>query len=469
MGHQRRYERMHRARDGRGGRRRLWTVLAGLVALAVAGLVTLRTGSPPRVALHSDLPGIGRRTTVEAEIGEPSRGLYRVRLELLQGERVELLAERQYSPRPAWQLWGGDMVAADALAAAVGTELQQHLEAGDAVVRASAWPAPTWLRHPPPVVEEMVLPVRLRPPTLELLSTQHYPTQGGVGAVAYRVGESAVSDGVEVGTDWFPGYPLPGAPAGERFALFAVPADLAGAEAIRLVASDDVRNRAERAFVDRLRSRRYRADTINVEDAFIERVAPEIEAQTPDLETAGSLLDRFLAINRDLRVENRTALAALAADSRPEPLWRGSFLALPNGKAMAGFGDHRTYLYGGQPVDEEDHLGVDLASVRHAEVPAANDGIVLHAGFFGIYGNAVVLDHGCGLATLYGHLSSLEVAVGDSVARGQILGHTGATGLAGGDHLHFGVFLQGHAVDPVEWWDGDWIRQSIDAKLGSAP
>jgi len=67
--------------------------------------------------------------------------------------------------------------------------------------------------------------------------------------------------------------------------------------------------------------------------------------------------------------------------------------------------------------------------------------------------------------SLYGHLSSFSVKAGDTVEKEQELGRSGMTGLAGGDHLHFGVYLDGVAVLPVEWWDAKWIRDNIEPKL----
>ncbi len=141
---------------------------------------------------------------------------------------------------------------------------------------------------------------------------------------------------------------------------------------------------------------------------------------------------------------------------------------MPNGQVMARFGDRRTYRYGGEEVDRQVHLGYDLASVRRAEVPAANAGTVVAARFLGIYGNVVVIDHGYGLLSLYGHLSSIDVSEGEAIERGRTVGRTGVTGLAGGDHLHFGMFLHGVAVDPVEWLDADWIENRIASKLSPA-
>jgi murein DD-endopeptidase MepM/ murein hydrolase activator NlpD len=141
---------------------------------------------------------------------------------------------------------------------------------------------------------------------------------------------------------------------------------------------------------------------------------------------------------------------------------------IPNGKVMAAFADRRTYLYKGKVIDHQDHLGYDLAVTKQCPVPAANDGVVVYARYFGIYGNAILIDHGFGLMTIYGHLSSISVKEGQTVAKGDIIGRTGETGLAGGDHLHFSTILQGLPVNPIEWCDGHWIRDRIAAKLGSA-
>ena len=111
------------------------------------------------------------------------------------------------------------------------------------------------------------------------------------------------------------------------------------------------------------------------------------------------------------------------------------------------------------------HLGYDLAVTRRYPVGAANSGTVVFAGSLGIYGNTVIIDHGFGLCSLYSHLSSVAAASGDAVTKGGILGRTGETGLAIGDHLHYGVYVHGVAVLPLEWWDAKWIRDNITGKL----
>ena len=85
----------------------------------------------------------------------------------------------------------------------------------------------------------------------------------------------------------------------------------------------------------------------------------------------------------------------------------------------------------------------------------------------GIYGNCVIVDHGLGVTSLYAHLSRIDVREGDLLEKDQRLGLSGATGLAGGDHLHFAVMVGSTYVDPKEWWDPKWVREHIEARLAT--
>lgn len=440
----------------------------GAVALASAVfLAALRAGPPPSIEIKPSGPAIGRKTLVTVTVVEPSRGLAGFRVELVQGDRVERLAERRHSPRAAWAFWGAK-TERDSVTVEIGRDAVKSLKAGPATVRVVASRAAAWLRRPDPVVEETALPVRLTPPSLQILSTATYVSQGGCEAVVYRAGETAIRDGVRSGGRWFPGGALPGGGPRDRFALFTVPYDTADVSGVRLVAEDDAGNAAEMPFVDKFFPKRLPTATFELPDSFLGKVVPEIISQTVGFADRGGLLQNYLAINRDLRRENAAELARLCEGSKPAFLWSRSFVALRNAKVMESFATRRTYVYQGRVVDRQDHLGWDLAATRAVPVPAANRGVVLLARYLGIYGNSVVLDHGYGLATLYGHLSSIDVKEGQEVEQGATLGRTGETGLAGGDHLHFSVLLQGIPVDPGEWVDGHWIRDRIARKLGPA-
>ena len=149
--------------------------------------------------------------------------------------------------------------------------------------------------------------------------------------------------------------------------------------------------------------------------------------------------------------------------------WSGKFLRMPAAAKQAGFADHRTYKYNGKIIDHQVHLGLDLASVAHAPVPAANNGVVAFSGLLGIYGKTVLIDHGFGLFSMYSHLNRSDVSKGQEVSKGEILGRTGSTGLAGGDHLHFSILVNNTFVNPIEWWDADWIKNNILSKLEAVP
>jgi murein DD-endopeptidase MepM/ murein hydrolase activator NlpD len=445
---------------------KVFWVLAGLVLAAFVALGIFRVGGQPDVKIEPGMPAIGKRTPVKIEISEPRRGLTRVKVEMLQGSNAVVLADKNYPASSQFSFWRAN-TAKDVLHVEAGKKNMPALTGGAATIRVTVDRSGTWLRHPDPAVQEISLPVRLTPPVLQVTSIQTYVAQGGSEAVVYRVGESAVRDGVRAGSWFFPGYSLPGGGKQDRFAIFAVPYDMERPD-VRLVAEDAGGNEAETAFVDKFFPKPFKSDSLEISDAFLAKVVPEILAQSPDITDRGNLLDSYLAINGELRHKNAESLISLAQKSKPQFLWSKPFFMIPNGKVMAGFGDRRTYQYQGKVIDHQIHLGYDQAVTKQSPVPAANDGIVVYAKYFGIYGNAVVIDHGYGLMSICGHLSSISVAEGQKVSRGDVIGKTGETGLAGGDHLHFSTLLQGLPVNPKEWWDGHWIKDRIAKKLGPA-
>jgi murein DD-endopeptidase MepM/ murein hydrolase activator NlpD len=436
-----------------------------LVFIAVGAFAGFYSGAAPKVTVKPAFPGIGRRTPIQIRIEDPQR-VEKVRVEVVQNAEARPVMEKTFEPQPAWKMWGSPPPVT--LAVEIGRETVQGLRAGEATIRVTAERAGSLFRRPDPVVAEVKLPVRLAPPALQVTSSFHYVNQGGAEAVVYRVGEGAVKDGVQAGDWWFPSFPLPGNDKQMRFALFAVPYDLSDPSKVHLVAEDEVGNRAEVGFIDKFTPRPIHTDTIQVSDAYMNTVVPPILSQSPEIADKGDLLQNYLQINRDLRKKNAETLKQMAQKSERKFLWNQPFLPMRNAKITAAFADRRTYVYNGKAIDQQDHLGFDMASVEHDAIQASNTGKVVLARFFGIYGNAVVIDHGYGLFSLYGHLSSIGVKEGQAVQRGQEIGRSGKTGLAGGDHLHFTLLLQGLPVSPVEWWDPHWIQDRVARKLGPA-
>ena len=302
------------------------------------------------------------------------------------------------------------------------------------------------------------------PPRLELLSSPASIVQGGSGLVRYRVSPEATKHGVRIDSHFFPGFPAPD--ENGMFALIGFPYNVKPGTPIQLVADDGFGNEALLDVDYHVQPKVWRTRRIRVTDRFIRKAVLPIIAQTPDIQDQGDALKNFLEVNHTLRSKNSQTIAKLAEESQPKFLWKGAFRQLPGSQVEASFADHRNYVYQGKIVDTQDHLGFDLAVTRHYPVQAANDGLVVFADYLGIYGNTIVIDHGFGLQSLYAHLSSFQVHKGDAVHTGQAIAHSGTTGLAAGDHLHFSLVLDGVQVNPLEWWDPHWVQTRISEPLG---
>jgi murein DD-endopeptidase MepM/ murein hydrolase activator NlpD len=315
--------------------------------------------------------------------------------------------------------------------------------------------------------------VRLEPPRISVVSTHHYVNHGGTEFVVYRATPSDVASGVRVGDVEYPGFPVNSADPAVKAAFFALLYDQDLRTKILAFARDEGGNEATASFIDNVFEKPQKKSRIELDDKFVGRVVPEIIEHSPELKLAppaagADMIPAFLEVNGELRRRNADQIAALAKNTSPSRLWDGPFVQLGNSKVEAAFADHRTYIYKGKDVDHQVHLGFDLAVTSHVPVVAANAGLVLNASWLGIYGNCVIIDHGMGVQSLYGHLSSFDVKVGDRVTRGQTIGRSGMTGLAGGDHLHFTMLVNGRMVNPVEWWDPHWIQDRVMRKLGES-
>ncbi|WP_025209470.1 M23 family metallopeptidase [Hippea sp. KM1] len=206
--------------------------------------------------------------------------------------------------------------------------------------------------------------------------------------------------------------------------------------------------------------RPIRKSKINITDSFIKTKVWTI-LQREGIQKKENLIQDFLYVNRKIREKNTETIRKICSNSEPRFLWKGRFLQLKDSKVTAKFNDERLYYYKGELKDTKFHKGYDLASIRNARVNAANSGKVVFEGYLGVYGNTIIIDHGFGVFSLYGHLQSFLVKEGDFVKRGQYIAITDTTGLAGGDHLHFDIIVDGYYVDPIEWWDRHWIKTHI--------
>jgi murein DD-endopeptidase MepM/ murein hydrolase activator NlpD len=446
-----------------------------IVLLAAGGAYVLagRQGGPS-IEIAKPEKFVGMSTPVEVAIGAPAANLKTIKIVFEQdGKQTTLYAaDNGQVAGDGVKLDGPDKLR---ITRTVGKQTVPDLKTGPARILVTASrPVMRGLRTLESTATRDVK-VRLERPQVSIVSSKHYINLGGAEMVVYRAVPADVTSGVVVGDVEYPGYPASGASAVEgvklddptlRIAFFSLLYDQDLKTPIRLFARDEAGNTGRGDFDYTTFPKPFKNSRIELDDKFLDRVVPAILAGTTEVKPEGDNLAKFLVINGELRRKNAEKIASFARQSAPEILWRGIvFHPFTNNAVESAFADRRTYMYKGKQVDQQTHLGFDLASFTGMKIQAANRGKVVFAEELGIYGNCVILDHGMGVQSLYGHLSSIGVKAGDMVEKEQELGRSGMTGLAGGDHLHFTMLVNGHMVNPVEWWDQHWIQDRILRKL----
>lgn len=300
------------------------------------------------------------------------------------------------------------------------------------------------------------------PPKISLLHAERYIRNGGSGIVIYQTTGGAVEHGAEFGGHFHKGYLINEKQENVYIAYIALPYDAEEIGKAAVMAKDAAGNSTSYPFTPVFKKEEKKFDRINVGDSFLSAKIPEFSQYYPEM--TGDMKEKYIYTNTTIRLANNAKIAELCQHPISERLWEGRFIRMA-GASRAGFADYRTYFYNGKEIDKQVHLGMDIASTRRAEVKAANKGKVVFADYLGIYGNMVLLDHGQGVFSLYSHLSKIEVVVDDVIDQGVVLGLTGKTGMAGGDHLHFSMLVNGVFVTPKEWWDQQWIDVTIDGPL----
>jgi murein DD-endopeptidase MepM/ murein hydrolase activator NlpD len=447
---------------------RWFLVLLVLAALAFGAAYYL-AGSAAGPAIVINQPTIiGRTGTLDVTIDAPAAKLTALNVQLEQKGRTFQVVDLVSA--------GGDSLKRNGdrihITRPIGKTAFPELESGPARITVTASrPVLRGLRQ---VSSESVrdVQVRLTPPRVSVVSTHHYVNQGGAEMLVYRVSPPDVESGVRVGEMIFPGFPGKGAGLNDpelKVAFFALLFNQQADTPMEVFARDVAGNEARAQFEHRVFPKVFRTSRIPVDDKFLSRVVPPILQSSPQIQAPeNDLLPAFLKINNDLRRLNNETIAAQARKTAPAILWEGAFQTLGGSQVESSFADFRTYMYDRKEVDRQVHLGFDLAKTANAPVTAANNGTVVFAEELGIYGNAVIVDHGLGVQSLYGHLASFAVKDGDTVKKGQTLGNSGQTGLAGGDHLHFSMLVNGQFVNATEWWDSHWMEDRVMRKLRDA-
>jgi murein DD-endopeptidase MepM/ murein hydrolase activator NlpD len=434
------------------GRSKLLKFLLGTLLVALVGLAGayffLAEREPPTVSLSPDRDHVSPQTEFSLEIADPGSGLASVSVTASQDGPEKTLVKESFDRAV------GRVTRSFRLANHGFDDGQVLLQVS---VRDASWS--NLLRG-----NVMTRPVKVsldsQPPQITLESFSHNLNRGGSGLAGFTVSEEVSRAGIAVGDYFFPAYRQDN---GLYLCFFSFPFNAEpGQDRPLVIAEDKAGNTSRAGFHYYVNDKRFARTQIPISDNFLQTKMVQFESRYPNQK---EFLDLFLKVNRDLRQKNRQQLLDIARDTVAEPLWSDRFLRQPGAARRAAFGTRRTYVYQGERIDRQTHLGVDLASVARDEVPAANDGRIAYAGWLGIYGQIVIIDHGLGVQTMYAHLSQVQVSKGQRISKGDILGRTGATGLAGGDHLHFAALVSGVPVNPVEWWDQAWIENNILPKL----
>ena len=391
---------------------------------------------------------LGQATPVTVHVQDP-RGV----------RSVTAIVEQNGVQYPVWELAQPSAAADSTWSLVAGIKTTPQLRDGKAklIVEATS----NDLRRKTTRIEREVTVVT-QPPTVSVDSEQHYLYLGMADLATFNVAGSWTEAGVRVGDQTFRAWPMPGGKPG-LFSLFAFAWNMPPGTIPMVFASNGAGNDVTSPIVFQFPKKeqpKYTAHDMQVSDGFLQKVVGEL-----DPNGSGDPVARFIKINNEMRRANNQTLSDLRLKTADKFLFSQPFARQSHSQAEATFADVRSYIYKGKKIDQQVHLGYDLAVTQHVGVEASNDGRVVYAAPLGIYGNCIVVDHGYGLQTIYGHLSHIAVHEGDMVKRGQVMGQSGMTGMAGGDHIHFAMQLDGVQIDPKEWWDSHWIKDHVARRV----
>ena len=426
---------------------------AAIVVLiaAIFFMLPFLEGGAPAIKLTPDIKAIGQGQTFTVTVTDQKSGLQSVLVNLTQNGKTHVLASVSY---PAKGPSSQDIP--------VKIDPFMKLADGPATLQITAVDAS--FRENKATLNKPVY-IDFMPTQIFLLNTMNHVNPGGVCVVLYRTSEPVVESGVFVNETFFKAYPITVSGKPCYVGYFAIPMDASEREPrIRAFVKDQGQNETSANIRFILKKKTFRSDKVNLSDNFLQQKMPDFQTMVPELR-GKPLVDVFIYVNTKMREDNFKTIQAICRKSQPQALWDGPFLRMKDGAPMALFGDRRQWIFEGREIGESIHEGIDLASTEQAPIQAANSGVILFAGSLGIYGNTVIIDHGLGMISLYGHLSSIQVKEGQPVKTGDMIGKTGMSGLAGGDHLHYGIMVGGQFVNPIEWWDPHWIADNVKKKV----
>ena len=427
--------------------RKVFVVVLVILVLLSIGLLIARSATPV-VDVPSPVTSLGQTTPITVHVRDP-RGIRRLVASVEQNGVQYHVWEAAQPSRVTDGIWNFTVAGINSTPQLKEGKAKLILEAtsNDLLRRTGRW--------------EREVTVVTRPPVVSVDSDQHYLYLGMADLATFNVSGVWAEAGVRVGDQTFRAWPMPSARPG-FFSLIAFAWNMPPNTVPLVYASNGAGSVTSPIMFQfpKKEQPKYTVHDLQVSDGFMQKVVGEL-----DPNGSGDPVTRFIKINNEMRRANNKVLSDLQFKTADRFLWSQPFVRQSHSQAESSFAEVRNYIYQGKKIDQQVHLGYDLAVTQHVGVEASNDGRVVYAAPLGIYGNCIVVDHGYGLQTLYGHLSHIDVHEGDMVKRGQVMGTSGQTGMAGGDHIHFGMLLDGVQIDPKEWWDGHWIKDHIAKRI----
>lgn len=454
---------MSRRHSSKQGKSKLFSffiiLLLAAVGFGVYAYLIYFEGEKPVVSLTASGEYLGEKNTLEFSASDTKSGLKQVVVTLSQGETVKELVRLNF-PRANETTEKITVLSAQPIdiepkklgfkegPATLSIEAEDHSLKGYFSGNTATYS------------QEMIIDTSA--PKIHILHSERYIQPGGTGIFICKLSGEPIKAGLSLNGKDHPSFVMGDGRDDVFITYFGLPYDSKDFSNAYLYAIDKAGNETKVPVSSNFKSVNFKQDRINISDGFLNKKIPEFAQYYPEMQ--GPNIEQYLYTNNQVRVSNNNKIASLCSNPSPERMWDGAFIRMP-GSTRAGFADHRTYYFNGEPIDKQVHLGIDLASTRRADVKAANTGIVVHADYLGIYGNMIILDHGQGVFSLYSHLSQINVSVGEKVEKSFVIGQTGTSGMAGGDHLHFSMLVNGVFVNPMEWIDGHWIKVTIDQPI----
>jgi len=446
-------------------KQRLIIPLCIILAIPVAWiLITRLEGGKPSIEIDLLSQTTGTSQELSISVADMKSGLRRVWIGLLQNGMETVLLEKDFPDK-------GLVVGGNKYEETFNVKIdpdKRGIKDGKAILRIVvcdfSWRH--WFKGNRTYLEKNII-IDTKSPEIDIISRFHNINQGGACLVIYKLSEQCSKSGVYVEESFFPGHSGQFKNKNILMAFFALNYKQGPGTKIFVKAIDHAGNTSKAGFNYNLKRKIFKKDVINISDKFLNWKIPEFDIYTQQ-DSELTTKDKFLKVNQDIRKQSYNKVIKLVEKTDEVLYWDGVFLRLPKSANKAGFADNRVYKYKNKIIDRQIHLGIDLASIAQSPIPAANSGKVVFAGPIGIYGKTLIIDHGFGLQSMYAHLSSYNVKENQMVSKGEIIGCTGITGLAGGDHLHYSILIHNTFVNPIEWWDKAWIKNNISSKINKA-